>query len=32
LWFSDISNNTKSAIWQYLSQLLLLAMQWSPAY
>ena len=27
LWFSDISNNTKDAIWQYLSQLLLIAMQ-----
>jgi hypothetical protein len=28
LWFSDISDNTKSAIWQYISQLLLIAMQW----
>ncbi|APC25715.1 hypothetical protein BST79_gp202 [Only Syngen Nebraska virus 5] len=27
LWFSDISDNTKSAIWQYISQLLLIAMQ-----
>jgi len=27
LWFSNISNNTKDAIWQYLSQLLLIAMQ-----
>ena len=27
LWFSDISANTKNAIWQYLSQLCILAMQ-----